>query len=90
MTQHPATAGQTVIYHGGLTEFHGPARFVGVCEADGDTCRDCEERFDLWEFHRSPGDPPVRYRLDIGGDQHLRCVRAESFTAVVADTAATL
>lgn len=84
-TQHPATNGQTVIYHGSMTQVHGPATFRGVCQ----DCDECDALFDLWEFHGARGDAPIRYVLALyGGVHELRCVRAESFTAVVVDTIA--
>lgn len=86
-TTAPAAPGQTVIYTGSLVEFRGPAVFVGVCDVDGD-CRECQDRFDQWEFYGAPGDAPIRYRLRLNSSCELRCVRAESFAAVVPDATA--
>lgn len=84
-TQTTATEGQTVIYHGSMTDFRGPAVFLGPCNVDGD-CRDCQDQFDLWEFHGCPGDAPIRYRIRLAGGFELACVRAESFTAHTTET----
>lgn len=83
-TKSPATPGQRVIYHGSMEDFRGPAMFLGACD-DEQPCTDCDDRFSQWEFYRCPGDAPIRYRLRLPGGYVLRCVRAESFTAVVPD-----
>lgn len=84
----PATPGQRVTYTGSLADFRGPAVFLGPCD-DEQPCTPCDDRFSLWEFYRSPGPAPIRYRLRLPGGDELRCVRAESFTPVVSDTTAT-
>lgn len=87
MSEHPATPGQTVIYHGSIVEARGEATYLGVCDAD-EPCTECTDRFDQWEFYGCPGDAPIRYRLRLTPITELRCVRAASFTPVVPDSAA--
>lgn len=78
----PAAPGQTVIYHGSLEEFHGTATFDGECVP----CLDCTDLLDNWAARGNSGTAPTRYVLRLNSSAELRCVRAESFTAVVPDT----
>jgi len=89
MNTHPATPGQKVIYHGSIEEARGEATYIGVCDADVlDPCAECAARDEEWEFWGSPAPAPIRYRLRLTATVELRCVRAESFSPIVADAVA--
>jgi len=70
-----------------MEEFRGPAVYLGICD-DTEPCSHCDDLYDRWEFYRAPAPAPIRYRLQLPNYAELRCVRAESFTAVVPDATA--
>jgi hypothetical protein len=68
---------EPVVYHGSLTEHHGPAVKVGECGCLGLPYQECRgqlddvERGDLWA---------IRWTLRLPSGDLLLCVRPESFT----------